>query len=623
MNQTEERLLFHQRLDNEKLLKGTICLQNFLYDYSQIPFKTHWGHSSSPVTRKESGISGGISGDKNVILLSFDGLANTFPVGYFRKYTRLTHFQLRTFIVAEKAQIAIIHTPPKGSPNILAQEKLSHCSGVWISDRIQIAGLEGRVHLEIKAKGVFEIGETAWVGFPGLISIPSFLISVTAFGRDAYVQSLLKSVCRYSPLKSFGIHFLVVDNAGTLSPEKLPSDPRMLFIPQENLGCTSGVMRALVEARKMKTNFMIIADDDIVLPPEMLYRMIVFQSLASQPIAVGAGMMTLRETDLLWEKGSRVLDTGLNALQPLHKKTKLDDPVSFRELFEESFPDYTALWLMSAPTDKLSFLPAFFIYYEDILQGLTLQKKGVLSVVPPHIFLWHATLEKRGSFWKRYLWVRNDVATRFLNPEKMRSLPVALSFLKLITQLALCYDYKLAEFHIKAFREAISDASWTTDPLGEKHKVNDLIRQTPTPIDLSDQLAQNFKNPSSRKLPFHLRLGKRIGYILTLGGYLNPFSRGMTSDGKLAFRYHADYEAWGWFGHHTVAVVDTNGMGYVCSRSWKKAFQFLFSAIILSVRFFMTQKTMAKSYAEKSNAYEHSWIYAFQEIDRRAKKKSF
>jgi len=623
MIQPEGALVFHQQLQNESLLEGDLCLQNFLYDYSQIPLNTHWGSASSPVTRTESGISGGISGEKKVIQIVFDGLANIFPSGYFQRYTRLTHFQLRTHIVAEKAQITIIHTPPKGSPNILAQETVSHWSGEWVSDRILIAGLEGRVHLEMKAEGAFDIADTAWVGSPGLINNPSFLISVTAFGRDAYVQSLLRSVCLYRPLRSFDLRFLVVDNAGTLSPEKLPPDSRIFFIRQENLGCTSGVMRALVEARKMKTDFMIIADDDIVLPPEMLYRMIVFQSLAHHPVAVGAGMMTLRETNLLWEKGSRVLNTGLNALQPLHKRTKLDNPASFSELFEDSLPDYTALWLMSAPTDKLSFLPAFFIYYEDILQGLTLQKKGVRSIIPPHIFLWHATLEKRGSFWKRYLWVRNDMATRFLNPEKMRSVPIALSFLKIILKLALCYDYKLAEFHIRSFREAISDASWTTDPLGEKQKVEDLIRQTPTPVDLSDQLSQNFKNPLSDKPSFFLRLGKRVGYVLTMGSYMNPFSRALTADGKLAFRYHADYEAWGWFGYHTVAVVDANGVGYVCSRSWRKALPLLFSALNLTVRFFITHKTITKSYVEKSNVYEHAWIHAFQEIDRRSKQKSF
>lgn len=618
----EEGLLFSQKLESVDSLKDAFCLQNFLYDYSLVPLTTHWGHSSRPVTRKESGISGGISGEKKEIRLAFDGLANTFPVGYFQRYTRLTHLQLRTHIVAEKVQIAIIHTPSKGHPHILAQETLTHWSGVWVSAGMPIGQLEGRLHLEIMAEGAFEIRDTAWFGSPMLINTPSFLISITAFGRDAYVQSLLESVCRYIPLKSFDLRFLVVDNAGTLSPEKLPVDPRILFITQENLGCTSGVMRALAEARRMKTDFMIIADDDIVLPPEMLYRMIVFQSLANQPVAVGAGMMTLRETDLLWEKGSRVLDTGLNTLQPLHKKTKLDDPASFTELFEDSLPDYTALWLMSAPTDKLSFLPAFFIYYEDVLQGLTLQKKGVRSVVPSHIFLWHATLEKRGSFWKRYLWVRNDMATRFLNPEKMRSFSIALSFLKIITQLVLCYDYQLAGFYIKAFREAISDASWTTDPLGQKQKVDQLIRQTPTPANLSDQLSENIRNPSS-PLPFLLRLGKRIGYILTLGGYMNPFSRERNAEGKLAFRYHADYEAWGWFGYHTVAVIDTNGMGYVCRCSWKKALPLIFSALKLSVRFLITHQTMTKSYAEKSNAYEHSWIHAFQEIDRRIKKKSF
>ena len=361
MIQTERRPLFHRELTNEGSLKGALCLQHFLYDYSQIPLNTHWGSSSSPIMRKESGISGGISGEQKVIRIAFDGLANIFPSGYFQRYTRLTHFQLRTHVVAEKAQISLIHTPPKGSPRILAQENVSHWSGEWVSDRILIAELEGRVHLEMKAEGAFDIADTAWFGFPGLINTPSFLISVTAFGRDAYVQSLLESVCLYSPLKSFDLRFLVVDNAGTLSPEKLPSDPRMFFIRQENLGCTSGVMRALMEARRMKTDFMIIADDDIVLPPEMLYRMLVFQSLANQPVAVGAGMMTLRETDLLWEKGSRVLNTGLNALQPLHKKNKTGRSGFIRRIVRRQ-PARLYSPVAHVSTDQQALLPPRLFY---------------------------------------------------------------------------------------------------------------------------------------------------------------------------------------------------------------------------------------------------------------------
>ena len=132
-------------------------------------------------------------------------------------------------------------------------------------------------------------------------------MSITAFKRDDFVLPLLKDLCDYHPLKKFNLTFLVVDNGLTLNRSQLPNDHRVRFIPQINLGCTSGFMRGLLEAKSLKTDFMVIADDDIVMPPETLYRMLVFQSLSINPIAVGAAMFVIRNPNILWEQGGKVL----------------------------------------------------------------------------------------------------------------------------------------------------------------------------------------------------------------------------------------------------------------------------------------------------------------------------
>ncbi len=595
---------------------GQVCLQNFLYDYSPIGMENLWGHSSHPVQRSETKISSFSFHKESESTLSFDGLANVFPLEYFRTHSTISHVCVKTNLKADSAHLIIFQTPLNGQPKALFNQTLIHFDGEFSTDWIDIREKDGTLHLEISYQGILEISQTSWAGMsPEAAPSPSFLLSITAFNRDEFVLPLLESLCSYIPLLSLNLRILIVDNGGSLSTDKLPDDQRIRFIQQENLGCTSGVMRALTVARDLKTDFMVIADDDIALPPEMLYRLLIFQTLSNKPLSIGAGMLTLQNPDILWEKGALVKNQGLNSLNPLHKRTDLSFHESLTPLFRLDKPDYTALWLMSAPTLELSFLPSFFIYYEDVLQGLLLQKKGVQIVVPPHIFLWHATLEKRGAFWKRYLWVRNDLATRFLNPEKLKPWAITFSFLKLMGELVMSYDYKLADYHLRAFKEAVTDASWTANPMGEMEKTKSLIRQNPDQIDLSSRLPKGFPNQGQKESPFIFRLTKRLGNLVTLGNYLNPFSRSVRSDGKLAFRFHSDYESWGWYGYDTIAVVDKNGIGYQCKKSWMKAIKLIYPCISLSFRFLTTQRIMTQRYKHQSKCYERAWRDAFSKLD--------
>jgi len=599
-----------------------IPLQHFMYDYSPIGMTCQWGRASYPVIRTGQTISGFFQESQNVPGLSFDGISNAFPVEYFDHHTIIKRIRFRIQLKADCAHLKIIHAPSQGPFKVITDQTFYEFSGSWETEWLEIAGLEGRLYLELDVNGSIEINKAAWIGEIHESRNPSFLLSITAFKKNEYILPLLDSLCHYPHLRSIDLKILVVDNGGTLHPEILPEDSRILFIQQKNLGCTSGFMRALSEARSLQSDYLIIADDDISLPPEILYRMMIFQSLSNKPLSVGACMLTFQKPEVLWEKGAMVPDTGINKLRPLHKRKNLNDSFIYPELYRDDSPEYTALWLMSSPTDRLSYLPAFFIYYEDILQGLYLGKKGVQIVVPPHIFLWHATLEKRGAFWKRYLWLRNDLVTRYLNPEKMRPLQIVLSFIKIMSDLVLSYDYQLADVHLQAFRETISDARWTTDPLGEQKRVEGLMQKSPDLHDLSLYLPEDFKKEKEIKPHVLIRILKRAGYVVTLGNYINPFSRSLRSDGRMPFRFHGDYEAWGWFGYHTLAVIDKTGTGYVCNRSIQKAASIMIDTFFLSMKFLVSCRDMISRYQSLSGQYEKSWIETFKTIDGKKKTEN-
>ncbi len=591
-------------------------MQHFLFEFNRIEYRALWGHSSIPVSIQTDGVSG-ISDPSKVETFTFDTIANAFPTTFFSKHSVTPNIQLTADIVADDATLTITHIYPTGKSHILLEEKLCGHSGPWESSLFPIENQEGRYVLSVRFKNGFSIHNAGWWGNLPIKTSPSFLVSITAFKRDEYVIGLLQDLCRYEPLRNLNISFLVVDNGQTLSREQLPDDPRIRFISQTNLGCTSGVMRGLVVSRSLKTDFMIIADDDIVMPAETLYRMVIFQMLANKPISVGAGMITIRHPNILWEQGSKVPDDGINSLKPFNKGIDLDSPSQYSRIFSENDLEYTALWLMSAPTDQLSFLPAFFIYYEDILQGLMLGKKGVRIIVPPHIFLWHATLEKQAAFWKRYLWLRNDLTTRFLIEEKLKPTKIALSFFKLMMGFMSSYDYKLARRHLQAFKEAISGPEWTKDPISQKEYVQTLIQENPAVTDLSDQLSPVFEEQLQKKKPLLYKMIRRITYILTLGNYLNPACRPLTIDGKLAFRFHGDYEGWGWSGYKQIATIDRNKKGYICKRSWKEMVPIMAETLGLMILFMKTAEENKRAYQMSLPSFESGWRNAFDVLDKK------
>ena len=595
-------------------LQEELVLQNFLFKYDRIPYESLWGQGSVNVSLKKEGLEALCLQDEGI--LTFDSLANSFPVGFFSVHSQVSYVFLESFISANEAELSIFHEDLKSKIRLIHQEKYRSRSGMWKSPPIPLNAVGGRYWFEVRFRGRVQIENTSWVGILPHSRNPAVLLSITAFKRDDYVLPLVKDLCDYEPLKSLNISFLVIDNGLTLSRVQLPEDPRVVLIPQTNLGCTSGFMRGLVEAESRKKEILVIADDDIVMPPETLYRMLVFQAVSSRPIAVGASMIVVRKPFILWEQGGVVRSGGVNSLKTFNKGLNLESKTERSKTYLDRNPDYTALWLLSAPTQFLSYLPSLFIYYEDILQCLLLKKKGLNIVVPPHIFLWHATLEKQGALWKRYLWLRNDLATRFLIHEKLVPINIAVSFIRLIIKILVSFDYRLAELHLRSFEEAISGPNWTTDPLGQSRFVQALIRENPSLEDLSSQLSKKFLLGETGQIPLGKKIIKRLKYFISCGNYINPLARSFDDEGKLAFRRHGDYEGWGWTGFKKIAVVDREGRGYVCERSWKKMLPLLGRSFVLSWSILWKSRKLQTAYIQSLKSCESAWKEVFSQIER-------
>lgn len=590
-----------------------ICLQHFLFDSEQLPVKTMWIEADEGCVPTPEGMTGTFPMQPPG-KVTFDGIGNAFPIEPFAYNTSVSEVKLTGEFDGE-ISIEIWHAWRNGK-TVIYEEGFQKRKGRWESQWIPLSPGEGRFFLSIHARGKFSIQHLQWEGnVPSLKVEPHFLVSVTTYKREEFLIQLIHSLCNDVSLKSLNISFLIVDNGETIERKQLPEDPRLTLFSQANLGGTGGAMRGLRFARSIKAAYMIISDDDIVMPPETLYRMLILQTLSNRPLAVGALMLTLDDPFTVVEQGGLIPNTPLSGTTMIHNGRQINNLLTLHDLYEKKNCDYSGWWLLSANVTSLNFLPPFFLHWDDVLQGLLLKKQGTSVVVPASIFLWHVNLRPKNiPVWKRYVGLRNGLSTHFINSNRLSPFQITRAFFQSIHRFLISFDYELAEYYLLAFRDASCGSKWTHHPLEESDRVRALMKAGPIRTDLSGRLSLSYSASLDRKSLWSDRL-RKITYYLSIAGYLFPFSRKTAPNGGLAFRTDGNYDAWNWTGYQQIAVVDTEGRGYICQRSWRKAGSLLMNTLLLSIRFLLTHKSVSNAYRKSTSLWEENWNAAFAKIE--------
>ncbi|MHB1605937.1 MAG: hypothetical protein ACYCTV_06030 [Leptospirales bacterium] len=606
----------HQKEMSDKVNQPLVCLQNFLFSINSLAiddliFKTD---CKQLMEKDKEGVTGyfPLNGENRIV---FDGVINAFPVGTFSRHTGISHIRLRGKMDGE---IAIqIHYIDDNGERILHEEPLAKRTGVWESPPIPIKGLEGRVYLSCRVKGKISLRHLGW-STTSSSPDPSFLVNITTYQSNR-VQSMVHEICSYYPLKTMRMSLLIVDNGQNIHAEELPTDPRLSLISQQNMGASGGVMRGLWKARTTDTDYLvIIADDGMVLHPEVLYRLMRLQSFAIRPLSIGAMMFYLDQPTILHEQGAVIPQKPFEPMQSNGHLLELSHQ-SIGSLYKETPCDYAGWWLMAAPVAKIPFIPAFFLYLEDILQGILLKKDGVQTIIPPHLFIWQTfgfDYKIRCSF-RAYSWFRNELAMRLSSGLPIYTISTILWFFKRIRRGLTNYDYAQSSLLLSAFEDVIYPSRWAHHPLASAELIQKIRINIPQELDFSSRLSKQYSPVKTRKRPRLLSMSQRIFSFLTIAGYLNPVSKSVADDGGYVFRYQGDNDCWQWAGYRQLAVVDENNKGYLCERSWSQMIRILLRTISASFHFFWSIPRLRNLYQRPSLEYEAMWEKTFRQDDQK------
>ncbi|MHB8543822.1 MAG: glycosyltransferase family 2 protein [Leptospirales bacterium] len=593
-----------------------VCLQHFLFAINTLSidgmiFQTDSNHS---VNIEDNRIFGHFPENPEGETLSFDGIVNAFPVGTFTRHTDVSYVSLQGEMDGEIA-IQVRHVDKSGD-RVLYEEPFSNRKGHWESPGIPLGNQEGRYYLSCRVRGIFSVRHLGWWTTRDLSTGPSFLVCFTRYQGKEFFKEMIRDFCAYTPLKKLNISVLVVDNSETLRRDQLPDDHRISLVSQPNLGGTGGVMRGLSKARDSETDYLVtIADDDMILHPEIIYRLVTLQSLVNQPLAIGAMMLYLDRPTTLHEQGAVVPQKPFAAMHALGKGADLVLNSSIEILYRERHCDYTAWWLMSSPALNLPFIPAFFIYFGDITHGLLLRQDRIRTIVPPYLFIWQ-TFGFDSKSYKLYDSIRNELAMRLVSELAIHRLSTILWFSRKIRRSLANYDYNRALLLLRSFEDVLHPSSWALDPLAGSNRIQEIRNSDPLVLDFSSTLSTVYAPVKTRRRSRLVSISQRLFSFLTMAGYLNPFPKSVAADGGFVFRYQEDNDVWQWAGYRQVAAIDSNKRGVLCERSWRRMTEILLRTIRISIRWLWSAERLRKEYQRPSSEYEKMWSETFEKIDR-------
>ncbi|TGY39263.1 glycosyltransferase family 2 protein [Microbacterium laevaniformans] len=397
--------------------------------------------------------------------VSFDTYFGAFPAGYWRDHASVSHVtltgraegavRLTLFGASDADSRAVITARDVVDDSFSLQASTDAWAWLWL----EVEALEGEI----------AIGDIEWRLEE--VSTGQVAVCITTHNRPSDCVRVLERLAEETTAE-FVPQIIVVDQGSTPATDALGWDQaaarlgdRLRYIVQPNLGGSGGYSRGLSEALDGVARYMLLLDDDIVLEPESLSRMVAFADRAPFPTIVGAQMLSLTEPTLLHSYGERVRSRGFwwspvaSDLAPtdLASHTPATTP-AMRSVYDVDFNGWWMCLLPRATVVQIGMALPYFIKWDDVEYGLRARAAGTRTVTLPGAAVWHMpwTGKDDGLDWQAYHQLRNRIVTALLHAPGTRGGGVlGASFAQDLNHI-LCLQYGSEAARAVALRDVLS-----------------------------------------------------------------------------------------------------------------------------------------------------------------------
>jgi len=200
---------------------------------------------------------------------------------------------------------------------------------------------------------------------------------------------------------------------------------KLRIINQDNLGGSGGFARGMYESVQNGSDYALLMDDDVVVEPESIIRLLTFADLCKKPTIVGGHMFDLYNRTVLHTFGEIVNPYSFQPDLPSEEMSLGHDflGANLRQsgwLHRRCDVDYNGWWMCLIPTEiirEIGLSLPVFIKWDDAEYGLRAKAAGYSTVSMPGAAVWHVSWIDKDDLvgWQAYFHARNRLIAALIH----------------------------------------------------------------------------------------------------------------------------------------------------------------------------------------------------------------
>lgn len=356
--------------------------------------------------------------------VSFGTYFNAFAASYWRRWTDLESVRLSVSLKGS-GTIIVYKSNAKGALQRVTSERVDGKQTLTFDLPLKPFGDGGWYWFDLSAGSTpLRLVAASWLGKDHGRGLGEVTLQITTMNKPDYCVNNIELLGANPEALAHVKEVLIVDQGTQKVADQEGFEEaaarlagKFRIINQSNLGGSGGFSRGMYEAVHNGSDYVLLCDDDIVIEPASINRLLTFASYCVRPTLVGGHMFDLYNRTALHTMGEVVNPWRFQPDKAVAEQvTGYDLGVtnlrSTPWMHRRIDADYNGWWMDLIPTSVIKeiglSLPVF-IKWDDVEFGLRAKAAGYPTVSLPGAAVWHISWGDKDDLvgWQAYFHERN------------------------------------------------------------------------------------------------------------------------------------------------------------------------------------------------------------------------
>jgi galactofuranosylgalactofuranosylrhamnosyl-N-acetylglucosaminyl-diphospho-decaprenol beta-1,5/1,6-galactofuranosyltransferase len=364
--------------------------------------------------------------------ISFGTYFNAFPASYWRRWTSVRDIRL-VVTTRGTGAVTVYKSNARGSVQRVDGRRVDGTTTSVFELSLKPFGDGGWYWFDLAASSTELVLEGAqWEAAGGPGRAGQVTLEITTMNKPDFCLNNARILAENPDVLEDVKEILIVDQ-GTQKVEDQEGfaavrdalGGKLRIINQANLGGSGGFARGMYEAVENGSDYALLLDDDIVVEPESIVRLLTFADHCRNPTIVGGHMFDLYNRSILHTFGEVVDPYRFVPALP-HADMDVRHDFSIANLRQTAWlhrrvdVDYNGWWMCLIPTKvirEIGLSLPLFIKWDDAEYGLRAREAGIATVSLPGAAVWHVSWLDKDDLvgWQAYFHERNRLITTLIH----------------------------------------------------------------------------------------------------------------------------------------------------------------------------------------------------------------